>query len=320
MVLAVDKDQTYHSPPYFANKHMSGILMITEMEAMHAATTTGPHPQMLVLLLLLPNIQNSNRIGQHLRRLNWSFGSSFCLTGMHKYSRHRFSFSASRTLTSILILRSMGCLLQVTALLHVICKILHHWIKEGKSWSYDHGIYWSCTILTHPELQAWWGGETASLNNSWDSSLKTVILEAGTPSPECMCKLNQQPSYCGKPPIGKLPGPRNQWVKVKVASCLSFLTTRFGNFYIYSLWFWTLVLESLLTRMADFPVENTARIPIHLKLLMAHSESSALMLRDQQARRVSILVLIIRRRQGCWYKISMEPADKLDIAWYFHEK
>lgn len=42
-VLPVDKKQTYHSPPYFPNKHMSEVFVIREMEAMHAPKTTDSH-------------------------------------------------------------------------------------------------------------------------------------------------------------------------------------------------------------------------------------------------------------------------------------
>lgn len=75
--------------------------------------------------------------------------------------------------------------------------------------------------------------------------------------------------------------------------------------------------------MAVFPLGDTAGIPLHLKPWLAHSDFNALILKDQQARRVSILALIIRRRQGCWYKIeisNMEPVDNLGTSRYFLDK
>lgn len=48
--------------------------------------------------------------------------------------------------------------------------------------------------------------------------------------------------------------------------------------------------------MVVLPLVNIARIPLYLKLRLAQSNFHALVLRGQQARRVNILDLIVRRR------------------------
>lgn len=135
----------------------------------------------------------------------------FILTGIDTNSRHRFAFSASRAMTQYSQPKAYGVFYPVAEKHAYYMEQESH--RVGKKDSSYHKTM-GCT-------------DHVPYRNTQNSRLhEVIILQAGTPSPEQMCKPSQEPSYDAKRITAETPWPMNQCVKAKVMSFLSLLTTK----------------------------------------------------------------------------------------------